>query len=99
ILDLPSMPPMKPIIPILDFGFWLFTSLDGRILDLRLGASRKSKIQNLKSKIALAALLLAGVTLSVFNVPLASSATNSVDVTHIGQAVPTDPQSSLWAQA
>src|SRR5438067_6433428 len=47
----------------------------------------------------LAALLLAGVTLSVFNVPLASSATNSVDVTHIGQAVPTDPQSSLWAQA
>jgi len=46
-----------------------------------------------------AVLLLVGVVLSVFNVPLASSAANSVDVTHISQAVPTDPQSTLWDQA
>jgi DMSO reductase family type II enzyme heme b subunit len=47
----------------------------------------------------LAVLLLAGTGLSLFNVPLASSASNSVDVTHINQAVPTDPQSSLWDKA
>lgn len=47
----------------------------------------------------LAALLLAGAAFSVFNVPLASSAANSLEVAHLAQAVPTDPQSPLWDKA
>lgn len=44
----------------------------------------------------LAVLLLVGATFSFFNVPLVSSAANSVNVAHIDMAVPTDPQSTLW---
>lgn len=44
-------------------------------------------------------LLAVGFTLAAFNVPLAASAANSVEVTHLSQAAPTDPQSPLWDQA
>ena len=40
-----------------------------------------------------------GLSLGVLNVPLASSAANSVDITTIAEAVPTDPQSPLWDRA
>ena len=44
-------------------------------------------------------LLAVGLAMSIFNVPLASSAANAVEVHHITQAAPTDPQSALWEQA
>ncbi|HEX8966646.1 MAG TPA: ethylbenzene dehydrogenase-related protein [Chloroflexota bacterium] len=44
-------------------------------------------------------LLACGGILSLLNVPVASSAANSIDVKHIAQAAPIDPQSPLWAQA
>src|SRR5262245_53674348 len=47
----------------------------------------------------LAVLLLVGGTLGFLNVPLASSAANTINVKHIGQAVPLDPRSPLWDQA
>lgn len=40
-----------------------------------------------------------GFMLAAFNVPLAASAGNAVEVLHITQAAPTDPQSPLWEQA
>ncbi len=43
--------------------------------------------------------LILGFALATLNVPLASSAANAVEVQHITQAVPTDPQSPLWDQA
>lgn len=52
-----------------------------------------------KAICALTALMLVGVGLSVFNVPLASSAANSVDVIHIDQQVPTDPRAAAWDSA
>ncbi len=47
----------------------------------------------------LGVLLLIGATFSFFNVPLVSSAANSVQVAHIDVAVPTDPQSPVWDRA
>ena len=47
----------------------------------------------------LAGLLLAGALLSFFNVPLASSAANSVQIVHMAEAVPTDPMSPVWNRA
>ncbi|MDQ3930498.1 MAG: ethylbenzene dehydrogenase-related protein [Chloroflexota bacterium] len=44
-------------------------------------------------------LIAVGLILSVLNVPLASSAANSVDIVRIEEAVPTDPQSPLWDRA
>jgi DMSO reductase family type II enzyme heme b subunit len=46
-----------------------------------------------------ALVLAVGLALAVFNVPLASSAANSVKVAHITQAAPTDPLSPLWEEA
>ncbi|MGA7731142.1 MAG: ethylbenzene dehydrogenase-related protein [Chloroflexia bacterium] len=43
--------------------------------------------------------LAVGFALAAFNVPLASSAANSVKVHHIAQEAPHDPQSPLWEQA
>ncbi|MEO5953508.1 MAG: ethylbenzene dehydrogenase-related protein [Chloroflexia bacterium] len=43
--------------------------------------------------------LFVGFTLAAFNVPLASSAANAVEVHHSAQAAPTDPQSPMWEQA
>jgi DMSO reductase family type II enzyme heme b subunit len=40
-----------------------------------------------------------GLLMGLFNVPLAASAANAVDVLHINEAVPHDPQSPLWQQA
>ncbi|HYP18750.1 MAG TPA: ethylbenzene dehydrogenase-related protein [Chloroflexia bacterium] len=40
-----------------------------------------------------------GLAFGLFNVPLASSAANSVDITKIEEAVPTDPRSPLWERA
>jgi DMSO reductase family type II enzyme heme b subunit len=40
-----------------------------------------------------------GLALGILNVPLASSAANSVDIVTIDQAVPSDPQSPLWDRA
>jgi len=37
--------------------------------------------------------------LAAFNVPLAASAANAVEVHHSAQAAPTDPESPLWEQA
>ena len=47
----------------------------------------------------LAALLVIGISLSFLNVPLASSAANAVTVTHLNEAVPTDPMSPVWDKA
>lgn len=47
----------------------------------------------------LTALMVFGLTLSAFNVPLASSAANSIDVVPIMEAVPLEPQSTLWDRA
>jgi DMSO reductase family type II enzyme heme b subunit len=44
----------------------------------------------------LAALLVLGGTLSALNVPLATSAANSVAVLRIPEEIPLDPQSELW---
>lgn len=52
-----------------------------------------------RAVLTLCAVLLAGATFSLFNVPLASSAANSVAVAHIAQAVPLDPQAAVWNQA
>jgi DMSO reductase family type II enzyme heme b subunit len=52
-----------------------------------------------KAICALTALMLVGVGLSMFNVPLASSAANSIDVIHINQQVPTEPRSTAWDSA
>jgi DMSO reductase family type II enzyme heme b subunit len=50
--------------------------------------------------LALVAVLLgAGMLLNVLNVPLAASAANTVDVLHVTQGTPLDPQSPLWDQA
>ncbi|HYO50337.1 MAG TPA: ethylbenzene dehydrogenase-related protein, partial [Chloroflexia bacterium] len=49
-----------------------------------------------KAICALTALMLVGVGLSMFIVPLASSAANSIDVIHINQQVPTDPRATEW---
>ncbi|HEX9989053.1 MAG TPA: ethylbenzene dehydrogenase-related protein [Chloroflexia bacterium] len=49
-----------------------------------------------KAICVLAALMLVGVGLSMFNVPLASSAANSIDVIHINQQVPIEPRSAAW---
>lgn len=40
-----------------------------------------------------------GLTMGVLNVPLASSAANSLEVFHSTAAAPTDPQSPLWDSA
>lgn len=49
---------------------------------------------------AVVALLIAsGLALGLLNVPLASSAANSVDVVRISEEVPNDPQSDLWERA
>ncbi|HYP40280.1 MAG TPA: ethylbenzene dehydrogenase-related protein [Chloroflexia bacterium] len=52
-----------------------------------------------KAICALTALMLVGVGLSLFNVPLASSAANSVDVIHINEQVPTEPRAAAWDSA
>ncbi len=52
-----------------------------------------------KAVAMLGVLLLIGGSLSVFNVPLASSAANDVSVVHIAEAVPTDPMSPTWNKA
>jgi hypothetical protein len=44
-------------------------------------------------------LIAVGLALGILNVPLASSAANSVDIIRIDEAVPTDPQSPLWDRA
>ncbi len=44
-------------------------------------------------------LIAVGLGLGLLNVPLASSAANSVDIVQIQEAVPTDPQSPLWDRA
>jgi DMSO reductase family type II enzyme heme b subunit len=44
-------------------------------------------------------LIAVGLGLGLLNVPLASSAANSVDIVQIAEAVPTDPQSPLWDRA
>jgi DMSO reductase family type II enzyme heme b subunit len=44
-------------------------------------------------------LIVVGLGLGLLNVPLASSAANSVDIVQIVEAVPTDPQSPLWDRA
>ncbi|MDQ5824982.1 MAG: ethylbenzene dehydrogenase-related protein [Chloroflexota bacterium] len=46
-----------------------------------------------------ALLFSVGLGLGLLNVPLASSAANSVDIVQIEEAVPTDPQSPLWDRA
>jgi len=43
--------------------------------------------------------VLTGAILSLFDIHLVSSASNSVDVVRIVEAVPTDPQSGLWDRA
>lgn len=48
---------------------------------------------------AVGLLIAVGLALSVLNVPLASSAANSVDIVRIQEAVPNDPQSPLWDRA
>lgn len=45
------------------------------------------------------ALLAVGFAFSFFNVPLAASAANTVEVASLDVAVPTDPQSPLWDRA
>ena len=52
-----------------------------------------------KSLGILAFILCAGVMLSLFDVHLVSSASNSVDVVRVVEAVPTDPQSDMWNRA
>lgn len=52
-----------------------------------------------RALVMLAMVLVTGFVLAAFNVPLASSAANSVSVLHIQQAAPTDPQSPLWDEA
>lgn len=52
-----------------------------------------------KSLGILALILFAGVMLSLFDVHLVSSASNSVDVVRVVEAVPTDPQSDMWDRA
>ncbi len=47
----------------------------------------------------LSAILIAGAVLSFLDVRLVSSAANAVDVVRLVEAVPTDPQSSLWDRA
>jgi complex iron-sulfur molybdoenzyme family reductase subunit gamma len=48
----------------------------------------------------LALVITLGMTLGVLNVPLASSATNSVEVLHLADAAaPIDPQSEVWNRA
>jgi DMSO reductase family type II enzyme heme b subunit len=47
----------------------------------------------------MALLLLLGLTMGVLNVPLASSAANSIEVLHTTSAAPTDPQSPVWDSA
>lgn len=47
----------------------------------------------------LCALMAFGLLLSLLNAPLASSAANSVEIIHIAEAVPTDPQSEAWERA
>src|SRR5687768_16864777 len=44
-------------------------------------------------------ILLAGVMLSLFDVRMVASASNSVDVVRVVEAVPTDPQSAMWERA
>lgn len=48
---------------------------------------------------AVALLIITGLALGLLNVPLASSAANSVDVVSITEEVPNDPQSELWERA
>lgn len=52
-----------------------------------------------KAAMMLAALILAGMALSLLNAPLVSSAASAVDVMHSVEAVPTDPQSDAWSRA
>src|SRR6478672_7954908 len=47
----------------------------------------------------LVVLLAMGSALGFLNVPLAASAANSINVAHVSQSVPLDPQSQLWNQA
>lgn len=48
----------------------------------------------------LALVMTLGISLGVLNVPLASSATNSVEVLHLADvAAPIDPQSEVWDRA
>jgi len=44
-------------------------------------------------------LIAMGIAMGVLNVPLASSAANSIEVLHTDLAAPTDPQSPLWNNA
>src|SRR5687767_8704553 len=57
---------------------------------------RFSLTPRVRALLMLGILLGVGVSLSALNVPLAASAANSVEVQHIAQAVPQDPQSDLW---
>lgn len=52
-----------------------------------------------RAMLMLGALMLLGVSLSIFNAPLASSAANSIDVLHSDQAVATDPEAAAWNKA
>lgn len=52
-----------------------------------------------KALVILGILMAFGLALSAFNVPLASSAANSIEVARIAEAVPQDPQSPLWDRA
>jgi len=61
-------------------------------IGLRLTAQRRAVAM-------LSLLLLVGAAFSIFNVPLASSAANTIQVAHVDQAIPTDPQSPLWNDA
>jgi DMSO reductase family type II enzyme heme b subunit len=57
---------------------------------------RFSLTPRIRALVLLGIVLGIGVSLSALNVPLASSAANAVDVQHITEAVPEDPQSDLW---
>ena len=52
-----------------------------------------------RALLILCLLLAVGALLSALNVPLATSAANSVSVERIAEAVPLDPQSPLWDRA